>query len=168
MDYSHLHPPERETLVQFLDQHRAMVLAALDGLSDEAAVARLLPATEMTIGGIVKHLAHMEDLWFTCRLLGASYPPPWEATGDDETWAWESARDDSVASLRALYRAACDRSRAATARFDDLDHRAAQPSFGKAPVSLRWMLVQMIRETAQHCGHLDLMLDVVRRAPHPR
>ena len=39
------------------------------------------------------------------------------------------------------------------------------PSFGKAPVSLRWMLVQMIRETAQHCGHLDLLLDAVRNRP---
>jgi uncharacterized damage-inducible protein DinB len=162
MDYPRLHPPERETLAQFLDQHRAMVLAALDGLSDETAAARLLPATGMTIGGIVKHLAHMEDLWFTRRLLGAAYPAPWKETGDDETWAWASAGDDSVATLRALYAAACDRSRAAVARFDDLGHRAALPSFGKAPVSLRWMLVQMIRETAQHCGHLDLLLDAAR------
>ncbi|WP_127501838.1 DinB family protein [Actinoplanes solisilvae] len=162
MDHPHLHPPERATLEQFLDQHRAMVLAALDDLGDETAAARLLPATEMTIGGIVKHLAHMEDLWFTRRLLGDAYPAPWERTGDDETWAWESARDDSVEALRALYAAACERSRVAVARFDDLDRRAALPSFGKAPVSLRWMLVQMIRETAQHCGHLDLLLDAAR------
>ncbi|GAB2618260.1 hypothetical protein Aab01nite_31960 [Paractinoplanes abujensis] len=164
MDHPHLHPPERETLEQFLDQHREMTVAALDGLGDEQAAARLLPATAMTIGGIVKHLAHMEDLWFTRTLLGAAWPPPWEAVRDDETWAWASARDDSVAELRALYRAACERSRAAVASFGDRDVRAALPSFGKVPVSLRWMIVQMIRETAQHRGHLDLMLDVVRRA----
>ena len=157
-----LHPPERELFEQFLEEHRARTLAALDRLSDEAAAARLLPATGMTIGGIVKHLAHMEDLWFTHTLLGAAWPPPWEAVGDDETWAWESARHDPVETLRALYRSACERSRAAVARIDDLDRRAARPSFGRAPVSLRWMLLQMIRETAQHRGHLDLMLDVVR------
>ncbi|MBL7254184.1 DinB family protein [Paractinoplanes lichenicola] len=163
VDHPRLHPPERETLEQFLEQHRGMTLAALDGLGDEVAAARLLPDTAMTIGGIVKHLAHMEDLWFTRTLLGDAWPSPWEAVGDDESWAWESARDDSVAELRELYSAACERSRAAVARFGDLDARAALPSFGKAPVSLRWMIVQMIRETAQHRGHLDLMLDVVRR-----
>ncbi|MBU2666281.1 DinB family protein [Actinoplanes bogorensis] len=161
-DHPQLHPSERALLEQFLEEHRASTLSALDGLSDETAAARLLPATGMTIGGIVKHLAHMEDLWFTHKLLGAAWPPPWESTGGDETWAWESARHDPVQSLRELYRSACERSRIAAARFDDLDHRAARPSFGKAPVSLRWMLMQMIRETAQHRGHLDLILDVVR------
>jgi hypothetical protein len=39
---------------------------------------------------------------------------------------------------------------------------AARPSFGKGPVSLRWLYVQMIRETAQHCGHLDLLRDALR------
>ncbi|MCY1139811.1 DinB family protein [Actinoplanes sp. Pm04-4] len=161
-EFPQLHPPERETLNQFLDQHRAMVLASLDGVSDEAAGARLLPATDMTIGGIVKHLAHMEDLWFTHKLLGAAFPEPWTAVGSDETWAWASAPGDSVESLRHLYESACARSRAAVAGFGDLDRRAALPSFGKAPVSLRWMLVQMIRETAQHCGHLDLLRDALR------
>ncbi|WP_250033268.1 mycothiol transferase [Paractinoplanes maris] len=162
-NFPRLHPPERETLTQFLDEHRAMVLAALAGVGDEEAAARLLPATGMTIGGIVKHLAHMEDLWFTHTLLGAAYPEPWAAVGSDETWAWASAGHDSAGSLRELYAVACARSRAAVAGVDDLGRRAARSSFGKAPVSLRWMLVQMIRETAQHCGHLDLMLDVLRR-----
>ena len=147
-----------------------MVLAALDGVGDQAAGARLLPATDMTIGGIVKHLAHMEDLWFTHTLLGASFPEPWTAVGQDETWAWSSASGDSVESLRGLYESACARSRSAVAGFGSLDERAALPSFGKAPVSLRWMLVQMIRETAQHCGHLDLLRDVLKptgQAPGP-
>ncbi|GAA0453064.1 hypothetical protein Ade02nite_01170 [Paractinoplanes deccanensis] len=160
--YPHLRPGERDALVQFLDQHREWTLAALDGLDDASAAERLLPATDMTIGGIVKHLAHMEDLWFTHTLLGDPYPEPWASAPPGEEWAWRSAADDSVESLRALYATACDRSRAAVARFDSLDARAALPSFGKAPVNLRWLWTQMIRETAQHRGHLDLMLDVLR------
>ncbi|MFF5079253.1 DUF664 domain-containing protein [Actinoplanes sp. NPDC000266] len=161
-DFPHLHPSERDTLAQFLDQHREWTLAALDGLDEADAAARLLPATDMTIGGIVKHLAHMEDLWFTHKLLGSPLPAPWASAPAGEEWAWRSAADDSVAELRTLYTEACARSRAAVARFDDLGARAALPSFGKAPVSLRWLWNQMIRETAQHRGHLDLMLDVVR------
>nr|WP_255645815.1 DUF664 domain-containing protein [Actinoplanes polyasparticus] len=154
-------------MLQFLDEHRAMVLAALDGVDDRTAAARLLPATDMTVGGIVKHLAHMEDLWFTHILLGADFPEPWTSVGTDEAWAWASAGDDSVDSLRGLYASACARSRAAVAGFGALDGRAALPSFGKAPVSLRWMLVQMIRETAQHCGHLDLLRDTLRTPDPP-
>ena len=161
-EHPHLHPDERDTLLQFLDRHRTSVLATLDGLTDEAAAARLLPATDMTIGGVVKHLAHMEDLWFTHKLLGAGYPPPWTAVRDDEQWAWRSAAGDGVVALRRLYARACARSRAAVDGLG-LNARAALPSFGKAPVNLRWMLVQMIGETAQHRGHLDLMLDVLRR-----
>jgi uncharacterized damage-inducible protein DinB len=164
MDYPHLHAGERNTLEQFLDGHRRTVLARLDRVSDGQAAARLLAGTDLTIGGIVKHLAHMEDLWFTHKLLGRAFPEPWaSAPGrpDDEDWAFHSAAADSVESLRALYAAACARSRAAAAGFPDLDDRAALVSFGKAPVSLRWLLVHMISETAQHAGHLDLLMDAL-------
>jgi uncharacterized damage-inducible protein DinB len=158
---SDLRGDERTTLERFLDEHRAGVLRALDGLADADAAARLLPHTEMTVGGIVKHLAQMEDLWFTWKFAGGDWPPAWPH-GEREEWAWESAAADPVAELAALYAAACDRSRAVAAGQPDLDALAASPSFGKGPVSLRWLFVHMIRETAQHRGHLDLMLDVVR------
>jgi uncharacterized protein DUF664 len=45
---------ERDTLEQFLDFHRHRVLEALDGLSPDEAAAALLPATDLTIAGIVK------------------------------------------------------------------------------------------------------------------
>ncbi|GIF17873.1 putative damage-inducible protein DinB [Actinoplanes tereljensis] len=158
---SDLRGDERTTLEGFLEEHRAGVLRALDGLADEDAAARLLPDTAMTIGGIVKHLAQMEDLWFTWKFAGGDWPAPW-VDGDAEEWAWESAAGDTVAELAALYAAGCARSRAVAAGQPDLDAVAASPSFGKGPVSLRWLFVHMIRETAQHRGHLDLMLDVLR------
>jgi hypothetical protein len=55
---------ERTALTQFLDQQRSIAAAALVDLRWEQASARLLPATDMTIGGIVKHLAWAEDRWF--------------------------------------------------------------------------------------------------------
>jgi hypothetical protein len=62
-----------------------------------------------------------------------------------------------------LYLAACDRSRSVAAEAADLEATAALPSFGKGPVSLRWLYLHMIEETAQHRGHLDLLLDAIRR-----
>ena len=155
-----LRADERANLEQFLERHRTGVRKALDGLSEADAAARLLPYTDMTIGGIVKHLAQMEDLWFSWKFAGADWPSPWPH-GEREEWAWASAGADTVAELAALYDAACERSRAVTAgRL--LDEPAASASFGKGPASLRWILVQMTVETAQHQGHLDLMLDVLK------
>ena len=161
MSHPSLHADERSTLAASLDTHRADVVSRLDRVPPAHAAARLLPGTDMTIGGIVKHLAQMEDLWFTHKLLGRDFPPPWAAleSPSSEEWAWRSAASDSPASLRTLYAQACDRSRAAVASLDGLDDRAALISFGKDRVSLRWMLVHMISETAQHAGHLDVLMD---------
>ncbi|BCJ75879.1 mini-circle protein [Catellatospora sp. IY07-71] len=156
---------ERDTLEQFLDFHRYCVLSALDGLSDDDAAAQLLPATNLTIGGIIKHLARVEDGWFQEKLLGVPMPEPWASAPHDTQPGWEFhfSRDDSVPELRALYVAACQRSRHAASTCPNLSHRAAKPSFGAGPVSLRWILVHMIEETAQHRGHLDLLRDVLAR-----
>ena len=113
----------------------------------------------MTIGGVVKHLSRVEDLWFQKKLLGVAMPEPWASAPLDAEpdWDFTSARRDSVEQLRGLYVAACQRSRSTADRFRHLGSLAAQPSFGAGPVSLRWIFMHMIEETAQHRGHLDLL-----------
>jgi uncharacterized damage-inducible protein DinB len=155
---------ERATLEQFLDFHRRCVLEAIDGVSDVEAAASPLPATSLTIGGIVKHLARMEDIWFQRKLRGAPMPEPWASApwDTDPDWDFHSSCHDSVSDIRALYAAACERSRSTAAGAPDLQQLAAQPSFGKGLVSLRWIFVHMIEETAHHRGHLDLLRDALR------
>jgi hypothetical protein len=154
---------ERTVLTQFLDQQRSIAAAALVDLRWEQASARLLPATDMTIGGIVKHLAWAEDRWFQGRLLGSSMPEPWDDPGSDDPHDSMRLRPtDSVGGIVELYSSACERSRAATDQCDSLARLAAVPSFGRGPVNLRWILVHMIDETARHAGHLDLLLDSIR------
>src|SRR5262245_10705920 len=151
---------ERTALVQRLDQYRAIAAAALAGLRWEGASTHLLPATDLTVAGIVKHLAWAEDRWFQGRLLGVPMPAPWDAPGaDDPDQAMRLASDDTVAGIVELYASACSRSRAALARCGSLDHVAAVPSFGVGPVNLRWILGHMADETAHHAGHLDLLRD---------
>lgn len=157
----HLQPrDERTALVQRLDQYRAIAAAALADLEWHEASTRLLPATDLTIAGIVKHLAWAEDRWFQGRLLGVPMPDPWAAPGaDDPDRAMRLGSEDTVASILELYSSACSRSRSALAHCGSLDHVAAVPSFGIGPVNLRWILVHMIDETARHAGHLDLLRD---------
>jgi hypothetical protein len=163
--------PEDEptALLQRLDQYRAIAAAALGDVPWQQASARLLPATDMTIAGIVKHLAWAEDRWFQGRLLGTEMPAPWNLSGaDDPDRSMRLTSGDSVDGILALYAAACDRSRHAVARCDALaglgalGRLAAVPSFGIGPVNLRWILVHMIDETARHAGHLDLLRDARR------
>jgi len=155
---------ERTALEQRLDAYRAEVAEQLGRLTDEQARARPLAATDMTAGGIVKHLAWAEDLWFQARFLGFDLPEPWASAplAHDDDWPFHSAADDTVEDLIALHRSACDRSRSA-ATGTDLSATAAVSSFGSGPVSLRWILVHMIDETARHVGHLDLLLDALLR-----
>jgi len=63
---------ERSALVQRLDDYRAIASSALADVPWQHASARLLPATDMTIAGIVRHLAWAEDRWFQGRLLGGA------------------------------------------------------------------------------------------------
>ena len=163
-DYPQVAAAERTTLEQFLDFHRAGVEKTLDGLTDEEASARILPATDLTVGGLVKHLAAMEDLWFSHKLLDAPSAEPWRSApfDQDPDWEFHSAAENSVAEVRELYLDACEASRRITERCESLDVLAARASFGEQLVSLRWIYLHMIEETAQHRGHLDLLLDAVR------
>jgi hypothetical protein len=155
---------ERTALEQRLDWYRGVAASALTDLGWEEASTRLLPATDLTIAGIVKHLAWAEDRWFQGRLLGARMPAPWNVPGADEAdRAMRLDGTDTIEGIAQLYSAACGRSRAAVARCRSLDQVAAVASFGVGPVNLRWILVHMIDETARHAGHLDLLRDCLRR-----
>jgi hypothetical protein len=154
---------ERSALVQRLDHYRAVAAAALVDVPWHRASGRLLPATDLTIAGVVRHLAWAEDRWFEGRLLGSEMPPPWDRPGaDDPDHSMRLATGDTVDGILELYAAACERSRQAVARCHSLSHVAAVPSFGLGPVNLRWILVHMIDETARHAGHLDLLHDALR------
>jgi len=135
---------ERAVLEAFLDLYRDIVVRKATGISDESARARqVLSAT--TIAGVVKHLAAVEDEWFTGVLGGT-------ATAADD--GWTVGPDESVTAILDRYRGACDRSRAIAARLD-LDDVVAHPRLQR--VSLRWVYVHMVEETARHAGHLDIL-----------
>jgi len=156
---------ERVALEQRLDQYRRVVVSKLADLEDEQASRRALRATDLTVGGVLKHLAWTEDYWFQNKLLGLDLPEPWASAplSDDPDWPFRSSTGDSVQVLRMLYSNAVGRSREAAGRFESLDALAVAPSFSDGPVNLRWIMVHMIDETARHAGHLDLLRDEIDR-----
>lgn len=158
---------ERSALEERLAFCRRAAIARIEDLDDAAAAAQPLPTTDLTAGGVVKHLARTEDGWFARTFAGQPMPAPWSVSPaqTQSSWAFESSRSDTVADIIALYEASITRSEEIAARCESLNQIAAQVSFGKAPVTLRWLLVHMITETAWHLGHLDLLRDALG-APH--
>lgn len=141
---------ERPMLEKWLDVMRDAVVAKIDGLSEEDIRRRLVPSLT-TVGALVKHLRWVEFGWFE-QLLGARSGDNRRAHPRD--WEFTVQPDDTGASLIAEYRAACARSREIAAGFS-LDDVVPQYSMGE--VSVRWIFVHLIEETARHAGHLDIL-----------
>lgn len=160
------HPalPEREMLEGYLDYHRATLLMKVDGLS-QTQLGQPIPSSTMTLAGLLKHMALVEDTWFTERFAGGEMPPPfagkdWAA---DPDWEWRTAVDDDPAWLVQRYVEACARSRAVAASAGSLDQEAVagRRHSDDVPFTLRWILCHMIEETARHNGHADLLREHV-------
>jgi uncharacterized damage-inducible protein DinB len=156
---------ETATLLGFLDFQRATLAWKCSGL-DSAGLRATTAASSMTLGGMLKHLAYVEDLWFSRALHGRDKAPPWDTVDwkADIDWEWHSAAEDTPEQLRALWQDAVARSRTLLAEaladggLDQLARRA-RPD-GRA-LSLRWILVHMIEEYARHNGHADLLRESV-------
>ncbi len=161
------HAREGATLVGFLDYHRATLEWRCRGLDDEQLRTTLHP-TSMTLAGMLKHLALVEDDWLTANVGEQSMPEPWASVdwADDWDWDWHSAAQDSGAELRGLWQASVGRSRAVVqSRLDEDPQGALDRSYsafgGRGNVSMRWVLVHMIEEYARHNGHADLLRESI-------
>jgi uncharacterized damage-inducible protein DinB len=149
---------ELTLLCQFLDYHRATLVWKAGGLDRQQLATRLGPST-LSLAGLLKHMALVEDSWFERVLLGREEREPWASVDwdADPDWEFRTAADDEPDDLLALYADACERSRAAVAEVGDLDSLAATPSSRRGPINLRWIMLHMIEETARHNGHADLL-----------
>jgi uncharacterized damage-inducible protein DinB len=156
---------EAGTLLGFLDYQRATLAWKCGGV-DAAGLRATVGVSSMTLGGLVKHLAYVEDDWFSRWLHGRDRRPPWDTVDwrADSDWDWNSAAADSPEQLFALWEdAVChSRSLVADALADGGLERPARRTWpdGRAP-SLRWILCHMIEEYARHNGHADLLRESV-------
>jgi uncharacterized damage-inducible protein DinB len=168
-DHGRPEPPvaasEIETFLGFVEYQRATFGWKCAGL-DAGGLAVTVGASSMTLGGMLKHLALVENYWFSQRLHGRDSGPPWD-TADwdaDPDWDWHSAANDTPDQLRALWQDAVARSRPLVKEAladGGLDRLAKRPwQDGRAP-SLRWILCHMVEEYARHNGHADLIRESV-------
>jgi uncharacterized damage-inducible protein DinB len=156
---------EVATLLGFLDYQRATLAWKCRGV-DSSGLQATVAASTMTLGGLLKHMALVEESWFSRSLYGRDRLPPWDAVDwkADPDWEWHSAAADTPEQLLALWEDAVERSRSlvAEALADGGLDRLAKRTWpdGSAP-SLRWILCHMIEEYARHNGHADLLRESI-------
>ncbi len=152
---------ESAILPGFLEYQRATLAWKCGGL-DAAGLRATVGASSITLGRLLKHLAYVEDDWFSRWLHGRDRQPPWDTVDwkAHPDWEWHSAAEDSPEQLFALWQDAVARSRSLVAEaLADGGLERTWPD-GRAP-SLRWILFHLIEEYARHNGHADLLRESV-------
>lgn len=146
---------EPGTLEGWLDFHRATLAMKCEGLDDAQAATASVPPSDMTLIGLVQHMAEVERGWFRRKFAGQRIPALYDVSADPAgpdggfevaegasltaaiiTWQQEIARAKEIGATHSL---------ADTCRFMDTD------------VSLRWIYMHLIEEYARHNGHADLL-----------
>ena len=153
---------EEETLIGSLERQRATFAYKCEGLTSEQ-LRRGVGTSEVTIGGLLKHLAYMEDINFTRELAGLPLPARWNdiPAEDRGEHVWRSAAGDSPESLYALWAEAVaipsSGSRRRSRRWDGPRPRA----LAREPVQPARLLVDFIEEYGRHTGHADLIRESI-------
>ena len=156
---------ETDTLLGSLDRQRAIFSWKCADL-DAAGLRATVGASAMTLGGLLKHLALVEEDYFSGRLHDRPLGAPWDAVDweADPDWEWRTGAEDPPEQLYALWQDTVTRSRVLVSEaltnggLDQLCRRTWPD--GRAP-SLRRVLVDLIEEYARHTGHADLLRESV-------
>jgi hypothetical protein len=156
---------ETAAILGELERVRSYIKWKCGGLDAAGSNQRLGPSA-ITLGGLLKHLALVEDSHFA-RLLFATDPgPPWDGIDFEAQpdWEWQSAASDDPEDLMALWEEAVERSRAIVdeALCDGgLDHVGRYVSRNGQSPNLRRVLLDLIEEYARHVGHADLIRESI-------
>ncbi len=154
---------EESVLLGYLDYHRAVLARKASGITDEQARMAACPPSEMTLLGVIRHMADVERHWFRWSLVGEDIDPQFSIRNehdqsDDGDWhpPAEATLDDAFAAWRAEVEVA-DANIAAVG----LDGFGTRRTEGQPPTKLRRIVVHMIEEYARHCGHADLIRQAI-------
>ena len=150
------HGSEKETLLAFLDNNRAVMVWKLDGLS-EGDARRPMVRSGTNMLGLVKHLAWVERWWFEYNFAGREVDFPWSDDDPDADFRVEA--EESIADIVTLYEVSVADSNGIIDSAD-LDDLAAVSRDGVSR-SRRWIVGHMVEETARHAGHADIVRELI-------
>jgi uncharacterized damage-inducible protein DinB len=143
---------ERDTLVNYLrDQRLTLELKCAD-LSPEQLAQRSVPPSKMSLLGLVRHMADVEQVWFRIRMAGFEVPRHYRTEENrDADFDGASADPAVVAEAFTTWRSEIDFAEDYVDSIDDLG------ALGASGGALREVMIHMIEEYARHNGHADLL-----------
>lgn len=150
---------ERESLDAWLEYYRGTVLHKIEGLDGEQLARRSVPPSALSPAGIIRHLADVEAYWLLEVLHDDEQPDP-HCSEDNPDGDFRDATAQTALADVAAYREQVEASRAAQARWQDLDAPVLGRRGGQE-LNLRWILSHLLEEYARHQGHLDLLCEAI-------
>jgi hypothetical protein len=157
---------EREDLLETLGKHRQFLRFTARDLTDNQAAQRTT-ASELSIGGLIKHVASVESGWVDFIVEGpAAMSGPsmdWQSEGAAEAWlsGFRMLPGETLAGLLENYAAVADRTNEIVAGLESLNDSHALPDAPWFEPGAKWsarrVLLHVIAETAQHAGHADII-----------
>ena len=151
---------ERETLLDYLDGYRKTLVMKCDGLTPEQLATASVPPSNLTLLGLVRHMAAVEQSWFR-RVMGRDLTIPRlyvKAEDRDADFTQveptQECADEAFASLRREVEHA-------KAYVDSQPDLSVTGTHDDGEIELREVLVHMIEEYARHCGHADLLRECI-------
>ncbi|MFC9679343.1 DinB family protein [Streptomyces sp. NPDC056948] len=148
---------ERGALLSFIAEQRGGIRRALIGLTEEQASSRP-SASELSLAGLLKHVAEVEQMWVS---MAKGEPPA--VVRDQSTWheCFRLVEGETVASQLEYWEKVAAETEAFVNSVPSLDDTFALPDQPWFPpdgrVSMRWLCLHLIRETARHAGHADII-----------
>jgi uncharacterized damage-inducible protein DinB len=149
---------EKATYREYLSNYRLTIEMKCEGLDASQLAARSVPPSALSLLGLVRHLAQVENHWFQRVLQGRADRPRLYQREDEADWDFNGAVADPgvVQDAFATWKAEI-------ARADEWLHALAEDGLGRevphgeGTVATRDVLVHLIEEYARHAGHADLL-----------
>lgn len=154
-------PGEAGELLRALAEQRELLLITVRGITD-AQAARRTTVSELTLGGIVKHMARGGRVWTRILVQGDGEVPD----GMLDMGQYRMAEGETLQGLLESYAAAAQGVEEAVRALPDMDRTVPLPRTPwSPPETVRWparrILLHLIRETAQHAGHADIIREAL-------
>jgi uncharacterized damage-inducible protein DinB len=146
---------EKTSLHVALQRHRNVVLWKIEGLDDDQLRRQMTPSGTNLLG-MVKHLAAVEYSWF-CSTFGRD-TEPLPLDDDDEDADLQVGADETTDGVVDFYKRAW---RAADEAIDEIGLDDLGTAWWGEQVSMRWVLIHMVEETARHAGHADILRELI-------
>jgi uncharacterized damage-inducible protein DinB len=154
---------EKATYQEYLTNYRLTLRMKCDGLSPEQLAQRSVPPSNLSLLGLVRHMAAVEHSWFQ-RVAQATGEERLYRTPDDRDHDFNGAAGDEATAEDAFGTWQREIAKAdewfASVPEADLGRELTMPG-DDGVVSVRDMVVHMIEEYARHCGHADLLRECI-------